>query len=212
MAVPKDALTPYNVKEDLFKVLGQQRNVKDEMRSAAIVAGSILFLVFGFFFHILPLALLFLAVALYHATRYALELHAHAKRKKQLKLAIEREDFNVSVEKLSYITEETIYEPWVGFRRSHSYKTVTMFGFYSGVKFRLWPHKHYSWSLTYRLSPQGMQNTSLQDDLFYLVTLKGEPDVACIYNQKFFHFPAFDQQNTPKRCEFSPNPPKTENI
>ena len=48
--------------------------------------------------------------------------------------------------------------------------------------------KLYAWSRDMYISPQGLENTSLQGDEFYLVTRKGEAEVAYAYNKKFFEY------------------------
>lgn len=47
---------------------------------------------------------------------------------------------------------------------------------------------HYEWSKDYYLSPDGMFNTSIEGDSFYLVIFTWDPSqkIAMIYNTKFF--------------------------
>lgn len=47
---------------------------------------------------------------------------------------------------------------------------------------------HYTWSKDYYLSPDGMFNTSIVDDTFYLVIFTHDPlqKITMIYNTKFF--------------------------
>lgn len=57
------------------------------------------------------------------------------------------------------------------------------------------PHiTHYAWSKDYYLSPDGMFNTSIVDDTFYLVLFTSDPKrkIMMIYNTKFFELDGDD--------------------
>ena len=77
-----------------------------------------------------------------------------------------------------------------------SFKNVKYFNFVSGARWRL-PndHKHYEWSKNYCMSPEGLDNTSTSEKSFYYITLKGNTDVAYIYNTNLFELKGYDPSN-----------------
>lgn len=48
------------------------------------------------------------------------------------------------------------------------------------------PHSNYTWSKTFDMSRDGIKNTSLLGDTFYVVILNGDPIYA--YNKRFFEY------------------------
>ena len=48
------------------------------------------------------------------------------------------------------------------------------------------PSPNYTWSKTFYMSGQGIENTSLVGDEFYLVILHSTQEICAVYNTKFF--------------------------
>ena len=102
-------------------------------------------------------------------------------------------EFTVCTDVLSHIGQETVYEPHVHTNIGSSYKThytkTVKVYFFHNAKWRV-PETDtlYAWSKEMYISPQGLDNTSLRGDEFYLVTRLGEAEVAYAYNKKFFEY------------------------
>lgn len=99
----------------------------------------------------------------------------------------------VEIDTLSHIDKETVYEPHThrslsGGSNTDYTKTVTVFYFNNG-KWRV-PETRtlYAWSKEMYISPQGLDNTSLRGDKFYIVRRQGDAEIAYAYNTKFFEY------------------------
>ena len=132
------------------------------------------------------LAIPFVIIFVYSLVHYIPEVcDEFRNRKKASHSNGERENYSVSVEKLSHIAEETVCYRSGG--RQHRIKTIHVYYFYSGISWRApTTHRHYDWSREYNLTPSGLYNTSVKDDEFYYITHKGASNSAYIYNTKFF--------------------------
>ena len=103
-------------------------------------------------------------------------------------------EFVVEIDTLSHIDQETVYEPHVHHNTlsagsdMHYTKTVTVLKFYNAQWRVPETEKLYAWSKEMYISPQGLQNTALRGDKFYVVRRKGEAEVAFAYNMKFFTY------------------------
>ncbi len=102
-------------------------------------------------------------------------------------------EFVICTDKLSHIDKEQVYEPHSHYSpgrrsRTHYTKYVTVF-YFDHAKWRVpETEKFYAWSKEMYISPEGLDNTSLRGDEFYLVSRKGEVEVAYAYNRKFFEY------------------------
>lgn len=95
-------------------------------------------------------------------------------------------EFAISTSAFTRIGEDRVYEPHLGRRRFHYYRIVPFF-FFEDVQWRVVQTvKHYEWSALYNMSYQGLQNTSIPGDEFYVVYLDRYGDVCYIYNKKLF--------------------------
>jgi hypothetical protein len=122
--------------------------------------------------------------------KYYVAVRDYKMQKDAIKNILDRGDVCISVEKLSHIAEDTIYEPHRGRRRVHSTKIVTFYYFTSGGRWRVPSGEHYEWSGDYRLSSKGLENVSLVGDEFYYVSLQGYHEVSYIYPCKYFELDA----------------------
>ena len=182
----KEELKIENIKKDLSKASSENyARVSDKWFVGIILAPIAAVLCFFFVNRLLviPLALIF-AYSLY---RYISEIRKIAKDSDNVYSVADRDDISVSVEKLSHITNETVHEPHNAGLHRHDTKTVRIYYFYSGISWREpETNKHYEWSKEYNLTPSGLYNTSVKDNEFYYITLKGASNSAYIYNTKFF--------------------------
>ena len=189
----KEELKIENIKKDLAKCEIMRTTRKSSNWLSGVIAAPILaILAFTYMkFTEIPfdiykwLAIPFVIIFVYSLVHYISEVRDELRdRKKVSNSNGEREDYSVSVEKLSHITEETYT-----FVRAHRHhiRTVRIYYFYSGISWREpTTHRHYNWSPEYNLTPSGLYNTSVKDDEFYYITLKGASNSAYIYNTKFF--------------------------
>lgn len=89
-------------------------------------------------------------------------------------------DFSVTTNKLVDIREEAAT---TGRRCSTQIKCY----FESGAEWEV-PYRNYTWSKVYCLSDNGVENTSLVGDTFYIVQLYESNQTIIAYNTKFFDF------------------------
>ena len=178
----KEKLDFNNVKKDLLKVLKLNASNTCDLGLTYIFPTLTVALAFGIFLNIW-IALLLALYPAYHIMRLVMDMRQKAAEKNALRNAIGRGDFSVSVEILSHISDETIYEPHSGYRHTHLTREVKYFNFESGARWRV-PNgcRHYEWSKDYCMSTEGLDNTSTKGKPFYFITLKGNTDIAYIYN------------------------------
>lgn len=192
----KETLTLQNVKNDLRRVAQYNISNAEEWRLSYIIPITLLAVSLGVLLERIWVGLIIILFALPHVYFYVVEIKGYKKKKRALVSAMDRGDVSVSVETLSHIAEETIYEPHSHGRKNHSTKTATFFHFMSGGSWRL-PRvlEHYAWSKDFRLSRKGLKNTSVQGDEFFRISLQGYLDVAYIYPCKFFELGSdFEQE------------------
>lgn len=182
----KDTLTLTNIQNDMRKIAYKQVSNKGDWRMPYIILSLPAAIVCGIVWENVWLALVLLALSAPNFARYYVAAREYKLQREAIKNMLDRGDICVSVEKLSHIAEETIYEPHPGRRRVHSTKIVTFYYFMSGGRWRVPLGEHYEWSHNYRLSSKGLENVSLVGDEFYYVSLQGYHEVAYIYPCKYF--------------------------
>ena len=185
----KERLTIDNIKHDLLISINENYTNKADWRFSISLPIAILAIFAVIFLENIWIGLLIFSFAAYQMVRYII---AEKKFKNQIKIAkdaVMREEFIVSIETLEKVREETIYEPHIHGRHTHSTKDVYFFYFVSEIKWRM-PEilKHYKWSKDYYISSEGLFNTSVVGNEFYFIKLEADPKVAYIYNTKFFEF------------------------
>lgn len=187
MDMKKETLLLSYITSDLKTVAKFQMSNVGEWRFSYIIPITLLSVIIGVLLKSIWVALLIFSVAAYHIVRYTIEYRDYSMKKKAVVSAVDRADVSVSVEHLSHINSETVYEPHRGRTRGHATKTATYYYFESGSRWRV-PSvdKHYSWSKEYYISSKGLENISIKGDEFYLVSLQGYPDIAYIYPCKSF--------------------------
>ncbi len=202
----KETLTLFNIKHDLYKVASFKISNASDWRFAYIFPFTLLAIVIGVFTKSILIGLLIFSVAAYHIVLYIPSCREYFRQKKAIKEALDRGDISISVERLSHIGIESIYEPHMAFRRVRDIKDVTFYYFVSGTRWRLpevykrymsgtrWRltevYKHYGWSKEYYLSNEGLANISVEGNEFYYISLRGEYDIAYIYPCKIFQLDA----------------------
>ena len=183
-----------NIKKDLEHVAySTNYNISHRWGYGVFVApiGAIL----AFFVYKL-LAIPFVIFSVYSLIRYIPEARENKRDMKNISDALERCDFSVSIEKLSHIADETVYEGHDGLRHSSHTREDRYYHFYSGLSWKE-PNvsEHYEWSKDFSLSSKGLSQTSVEGNEFYYVTLKGASNAAYIYNTKFFVLKENDSEN-----------------
>ena len=101
-----------------------------------------------------------------------------------VKEAVLADGYAVTKEPLISIVEETYVEPHVKHGRGRVLRDAKVM--YFGVGSWRIPSRVYEWSDTFSMSAQGVENTSVAGNEFYVVTLKSTGDIVCVYNTKFF--------------------------
>ena len=156
----KEILKLSNVITDLRKIADFQDDNTSEGKLAYIVPIAMVAVVMGALLQRVWIGILIFLLAAPTVVGYVKDRRAYYTRKKALTEVIERADISISVERLSHIAEEVIYEPHVYRGHRHTTKLVILFHFESGVAWRVPDFiKHYPWSKEYRLTPRGLENT-----------------------------------------------------
>ena len=183
----KEILKLSNVITDLRKIADFQDDNTSEGKLAYIVPIAMVAVVMGALLQRVWIGILIFLLAAPTVVGYVKDRREHYVKKKALTEVIARADVSISVERLSHIAEEVLYEPHVYRGHRHTTKLVTLFHFESGVSWRV-PNffGHYPWSREYRLTPSGLENTSVEGNEFYLISLQGYHEIAYIYPCKFF--------------------------
>ncbi len=184
----KERLTAKAVKSDLLQIINDIDFTTSEWRIAFIIPTAILAIFFGFILQSVIVGLVIAIFPAYHTVRFIMEIVAVSKVRRGLMDGVERGEISVCRETLSHIAQELIYEPHSSGRHASVSKEVKVFYFQGGSSWRLRPIFYYSWSETFRMSPTGLCNTSVQGDEFYVIRLQEQYEVACVYNTKMFEW------------------------
>ncbi|MBE6641155.1 MAG: hypothetical protein E7619_06175 [Ruminococcaceae bacterium] len=146
-----------------------------------LVLAPFLWIMFGWVFGVICIA-----VAVYMFIPYL-------KSRKRLKKEDDWADdvkFQISREKLVSVFSEDVYEPhYYGSGRNRvrdNYKTVYMLCFGVG-EWRI-PEENYPWAKDLRMTANGVENTSLPGDEFWVVRVNGGGEICVAYNTKFFKY------------------------
>ncbi len=183
----KETLTLQNITDDLRRVAFFGLSNVQEWRFFSIISVTLLAVMLGIFLKSVWIGIAIFSVAAYHIVRYVMEYRKYRERKKAIANVLDRGDISVSVEKLSHVAMETIYEPHGHGKHRHTTKEVTFFYFLSGGRWRI-PNvdKHYVWSKDYYISSKGLENASVGGDEYFYISLQGYHDIAYVYPCKFF--------------------------
>ena len=183
----KETLKLSNIKADLNKMADFYMSNRLDFRFTYIVPIAILAVMLGILTQRVWVGLLVLSLSSIEVVRFIRDWIAHRNTVKMVKEIIERGDISISVETLSHIAREVIYEPHTtGSYRNQGYldetKTVAFFHFEGGGSWRVPSvETHYSWSQDYYMSQSGLENSSTQGEQFFFVCLQGYYDIAYIY-------------------------------
>ena len=187
----KESLKIENITKDMSQIAYKNLSNVENWRLTYIFPLTTLAVALGLLFKSIIVGLLIFSLSIYHIVIYAKAFKDYKDRKKILKSALDRGDISISVEILSHISEETIYEPHTHRRGSRIDRDITKYisvlYFMSGGSWRI-PnvYKHYAWSPDYYLSTEGLKNISVQGNEYYYICLQGYHDIAYVYPLKFF--------------------------
>lgn len=187
----KEILKLENIQKDLERIADEKISNAEDWRFSYIFPLTVLAIVLGLFFKSIIVGILAFSFAAYHIVMYVKEFKIHAEKRKTLRSNLDRGDISISLEVLSHISEETIYEPHTHHRGPRidrdSTKDISVLYFMSGGSWRIPKvYKHYEWSPDYHLTTQGLKNISVQGNEYYYVCLQGHYEIAYVYPCKFF--------------------------
>ena len=183
----KEKLTLEAIRKDLMKVTAWKISNKAVWRFSYIIPFTLLAILVGILLRNPWIGILIFSIAAYHIVRYVIEYQEYKAQKRAVTETVERGDISISVEQLSHIAVETIYEPHQIGRRGRSTKTVKMFYFQSSANWRVPSFdRHYEWSKEFNISTNGLANISISGDDFYYVSLQKHHDIAYISPCKNF--------------------------
>ena len=184
----KEQLMLRNITNDLRKVAYEQLSNVEEWRLALILSLVLIATGLGFLFSSIVPSVLVLPFSVPHIVAYAKERKKYKDREAALKAVLDRGNISISVETLSHVSEEEVYEPHYGLNGNrHSRKTIHVLYFMSGSSWRI-PrvYNHYGWSKVYYISTTGLLNTAVQGNEYFYICLQGHHEVAYAYPCKFF--------------------------
>ena len=191
ITMEREELKFENIKKDLERVSAVEVGRVNYLWIAGVFITPV-FAIVGLFINKL-IAAIFAVIWIYSLINYIPKISKNLKEKKITSEAFTRDDFSVSIEKLSHISEEIVSEPSP--RGDLRHRTVRYYHFCSGIS---WAEPnvadHYKWSRDFNLSSKGLSQTSVEGNEFYYVTLKGASNAAYIYNTKFFILKDYDSQ------------------
>lgn len=182
----KEKLTLESIKKDFEKIVAWQIDVKSEAHLVYIIPILVLAIIAGVLVHVV-LGVVISLFAAYPIIRLISDERDNRRYRRTILDLVDRGDVSISVEKLSHISEQTVYEPHRHTKRTHLTKEATFFYFEGGSSWRVPElYRHYEWSAELYFSTEGLCNVSLGGDEFYIVSVQGEHDVRYIYPRKFF--------------------------
>ena len=171
----KDLLTDANIKSDLLKVEKNNFSGITVLYTTLIVALvllaallSIFHLYIGMIAAVAPLCTLIV---------YLYKCRCTLMRRKM----IEHGGYTVTVEKLCNVLDEEDTERNIRMNRSGT----AWYLYFPSQKWYI-PSRNYLWSKRYHMSCEGVVNTSIVDDEFYVVLFNDTYDVGYAYPAKFF--------------------------
>ena len=186
----RDIITLDNIKLDLSLVNHLNFENITRWRFAFSIPMTLLAILLGFAFFIafenIWIGVLLFLMPLYHIIQYLIACKKYILQKKAIYETMTRKDICISVEHLSHISKETIYEPY-GFLRGHATKEVSFLSFRSSIHWRLLRGgEFYKWSKEYCMNAYGIESTSISGDKFFLISLQLFQNITCVYPCKYF--------------------------
>ena len=185
--VKKERLTQENIIKDLLYSEAQRRYLAKNRHSTYIIpilyVAVIVLLLTKFFWIGIIIAL----GTIYPTVRCVMIYRDSANRKR----SILNGEFTVITDKLVNIGYETVYEPdFTGdFPFMMTFTRDYEFFYFDAQKWQVVGNsRHYDWSKEHYMSTQGLRNTSILGDEFYLVINNYDHEIGYIYNTKFFEY------------------------
>ena len=181
--VQKEKLTRDKIISDLLLSEVNSSSMKNKVHYVYIIPIALLAIGAAVVTGIVYIALFILIIPIYHVFL----LYRFYTESKSRRMRIINADISIKTDVLERITTEQIYVSKYAFGNTrHNIKTVTYFHF----SMRKWKVPdvitHYDWSENYYLSQEGLRNTSVEGNEFYLVSIRDEYEVGYAYNKKFF--------------------------
>ena len=182
----KETLTLAGIRHDLRLVAQGRIYNSADWCLPPMLAMAVLAVILGKALHF-TIGLVLGLGALTFFIRYVIALRAYLAQKRELNQLLERGDISISLETLSHVADEVIYEPGSSLDRRRLMKEITVYYFLSGAGWReASAGRHYAWSREFHLSDEGLRNISLPGNEFYYVTLQGHSEISYIYPCKLF--------------------------
>ena len=187
----KELLTSVNIEKDIIAFKKKPKNTRfSSLRIlVAILLISLLVIIYAFsFIHwIVGIASLLLPVI-------ALTVFLpHIRAEKLYKNTVSCGEYTIITDTLVNVGKETVVEQnryqslLMGRRHDHLYIKDAEFLYFSSRKWQI-PSKCYEWSALYNMSREGISNTSINGDEFYLVILNDTQEICVAYNAKLFEY------------------------
>ena len=204
----KEKLTLEGIQYDLKRIAHAQRSNHADRQEIFIVPLLVIAAYVGIFWKAIWLALVLLLPAAYLIYRYVILRKEYVHVERAINETLDRGDISISVEKLSHVANEVIYQPHHSRgilgrgRHTHLTKEVTYYYFINGGRWMVPSFsKHYEWSGEFYMSKGGLANISLSGDEFFYVTLQGYHEISYVYPCKIFALDeALKQKEQAPKC------------
>lgn len=191
--VQKDIIKRENIIEDMIKYENEYRSIYWEWRLAYIIpylTFAIALISLGIYLEKGTLFFIAAGVCVLVAAFHIFQLVTKLLYSNKIIKAIKNCEFTVMIEKLSNISKETLYEPHYGRVAGNSRVRTTSeatFLWFGPLKWRIFGSiNHYAWSKEFYLSGEGVFNTSVEGNEFFVVTNNFNNQIGVVYNTKFF--------------------------
>lgn len=175
----KEILTKENIQKDVLAYVKRRPSPIYTYFLDILLTSIILVIIFAVFVS-WKHALVFLILPIFALLGFAPRMREEARERK----AALQGEYTVIKDKLSHVDEETIHEPRSAGGHRQTIQSARFLYFPSG-QWRI-TSPNYTWSKTFYMSGQGIENTSLVGDEFYLVILHSTQEICAVYNTKFF--------------------------
>lgn len=175
----KEKLTAEHIVADLDRYAERNFTAQDDRPFWGMMASATLAILCGILLRpwvAIPFAVLAVGFLVW-------QLCIHRRYKKARK-AIRARGFTVSSAVLTGITEETAEEIGIVGKR---HLVPARFLYFGGEKYRIYG-EHYPWSKDFHLSVNGMLNTSVIGDEFWVARDRETEEIGAVYNKKFFDY------------------------
>ena len=182
----KEKLTLENIKKDLKLIPQVEYLIRCEVHQCTIIPVTIIAICIGLLTRRVWIGLLIFMLCARSIYLLVLDKKKYNTKKRMVEQMSGRDDVSITIDEFSHFSVETVHEPHLAGRKLRTFKEVTFMYFNSGLSWRLYGGRYYSWSKNMYLSSEGIRNISVKGNEFICVSLQEDHDIEYYYPCKFF--------------------------